>query len=256
MLCQTHKPLWIPGHGYREYRRIACTEKQPINRPVTNPGFFITTIVCYFPCFGFMSLSLKSDWLVKIWLFWFFFFFFFFFFFSIGGEKEGTVWSRGSKISTWLFCVRACSWLLVVVCVCVCGGGGGVYWKLGPNNILHIGSKVKTTFSSLFWNKPPIPHANCYGHVPFDMFHHIRPQNDTLGFLGENIWVSSIGRCATLGYTAVTLLTLCRIGSVSDPSIPGLVTIVLNTYFIDMMMSWLWFYWLPGFVWSVRKSID
>ena len=25
----------------------------------------------------------------------------------------------------------------------------------------------------------------------------------------------------------------------SDPSIPGLVTIVLNTYFIDMMMLWL-----------------
>ena len=25
----------------------------------------------------------------------------------------------------------------------------------------------------------------------------------------------------------------------SDPSIPRLVTIVLNTYFIDMMMSWL-----------------
>ena len=34
----------------------------------------------------------------------------------------------------------------------------------------------------------------------------------------------------------------------SDPSIPGLVTIVLNTYFIDMMMSWVWFYRLPGFV--------
>ena len=41
----------------------------------------------------------------------------------------------------------------------------------------------------------------------------------------------------------------------SDPSIPGLVTIVLNTYFIDMMLSWLWFYRLPGFVWNVRKSI-
>ena len=59
------------------------------------------------------------------------------------------------------------------------------------------------TFSSLFRNKLLIPHANCYGHVPFDMFHHIPPKNDTLGFLGENIWVSSIGRCATLGYKAV-----------------------------------------------------
>ena len=64
---------------------------------------------------------------------------------------------------------------------------------------------VKTTFSSLFRNKLPIPHANCNGHAPFDMFHHICPQNDTLGFLGENILVSSIGRCATLGYTAVPL---------------------------------------------------
>ena len=44
---------------------------------------------------------------------------------------------------------------------------------------------VKTTFSSLFWNKLLIPHANCNGHVPFDMFHHIRPQNDTLGFFGR-----------------------------------------------------------------------
>ena len=42
----------------------------------------------------------------------------------------------------------------------------------------------------------------------------------------------------------------------SDPSIPGLVTIVLNTYFIDMMMLWLWFYRLPGFVWNVRKSVE
>ena len=62
---------------------------------------------------------------------------------------------------------------------------------------------MKTTFSLLFWNKLLIPRANCNGHVPFDMFHHIRPQNDTLGFLGENTWVSSIGRCATLGYTAI-----------------------------------------------------
>ena len=44
---------------------------------------------------------------------------------------------------------------------------------------------VKTTFSSLFWNKLLIPHANCNGHVPFDMFHHIRPQTDTLGFFGR-----------------------------------------------------------------------
>ena len=64
---------------------------------------------------------------------------------------------------------------------------------------------VKTTFSSLFWNKLLIFHASCNGHVPFDMFHHILPQNDTLGFLGENIWMSSIGKCATLGYTAVDL---------------------------------------------------
>ena len=67
---------------------------------------------------------------------------------------------------------------------------------------------VKTTFSSLFWNKLLIPHANCNGHVPSDMFHHILPQNDTLGFLGENIWVSSIGSCATLGYTAVRIKNL------------------------------------------------
>ena len=65
---------------------------------------------------------------------------------------------------------------------------------------------VKTTFSSLFWNKLLIPHANCNGHIPFGMFHHILPQYDTLGFLGENIWVSSIGRCATLGYTAVHMM--------------------------------------------------
>ena len=44
---------------------------------------------------------------------------------------------------------------------------------------------MKTTFFSLFWNKLLIPHANCNGHVPFDMFHHIRPQNDTLGFFGR-----------------------------------------------------------------------
>ena len=44
---------------------------------------------------------------------------------------------------------------------------------------------VKTTFSSLFWNKLLIPHANCNGHVPFNVFHHIRPQNDTLGFFGR-----------------------------------------------------------------------
>ena len=44
---------------------------------------------------------------------------------------------------------------------------------------------VKTPFFSLFWNKLMIPHANCNGHVPFDMFHHIRPQNDTLGFFGR-----------------------------------------------------------------------
>ena len=30
-----------------------------------------------------------------------------------------------------------------------------------------------------------------------------------------------------------------QLNLISDPSIPGLVTIVLNTYFIDMMMSWL-----------------
>ena len=44
---------------------------------------------------------------------------------------------------------------------------------------------VKTTFSSLFWNKLLIPHANCNGHVPFDMFYHIRSQNGTLGFFGR-----------------------------------------------------------------------
>ena len=27
--------------------------------------------------------------------------------------------------------------------------------------------------------------ANCNGHAPFDMFHHICPQNGTLGFLGR-----------------------------------------------------------------------
>ena len=62
------------------------------------------------------------------------------------------------------------------------------------------------TFSLLFRNKLLISYANCYGHVPFDMFHHIPPQNDTLRFLGENIWVSSIGICATLGYTTVYLV--------------------------------------------------
>ena len=44
---------------------------------------------------------------------------------------------------------------------------------------------AKTTFSSLFWNKLLIPQANCNGHVPFDMFHHKRSQNDTLGFFGR-----------------------------------------------------------------------
>ena len=44
---------------------------------------------------------------------------------------------------------------------------------------------AKTTFSSLFRNKLLIPQANCNGHVPFDMFHHICPQSDTLGFWGE-----------------------------------------------------------------------
>ena len=44
---------------------------------------------------------------------------------------------------------------------------------------------VKTTFSSLFWNKLLIPHGNCNDHVPFYMFHHIHPQNDTLGFFGR-----------------------------------------------------------------------
>ena len=29
MLSQTHKLLWIPGHGYREYRRLACTALNP-----------------------------------------------------------------------------------------------------------------------------------------------------------------------------------------------------------------------------------
>ena len=44
---------------------------------------------------------------------------------------------------------------------------------------------MKTRFSSLFWNKLMIPHANCNGHVPFDLFHHIRLKNDTLGFFGN-----------------------------------------------------------------------
>ena len=66
---------------------------------------------------------------------------------------------------------------------------------------------VKTTLSSLFWNKLLIPHANCNGHVPFDMFHHIRPQMILWDFLRENIWVSSIGRCITLGYRLYIIIT-------------------------------------------------
>ena len=66
-----------------------------------------------------------------------------------------------------------------------------IYLCLWQNNLLKFTFREKgplglvKTFSSLFWNKLPIPHANCNGHVPFDMFHHILPQNDTLGFLGE-----------------------------------------------------------------------
>ena len=48
----------------------------------------------------------------------------------------------------------------------------------------------KTTFSSLFWNKLLIPHANCNGHVPFDMFHHKMILWDFLGekYLSEQHW--------------------------------------------------------------------
>ena len=58
------------------------------------------------------------------------------------------------------------------------------------------------------------------------------------------------------GVSMDPFLSRMHLSRISDPSIPGLVTIVLNTYFIDMMMSWLWFYRLPSFVWNVRKSIE
>ena len=67
----------------------------------------------------------------------------------------------------------------------------------GQNHLLNFTFRekgpfvlVNTTFFSLFWNKLLIPHANFNGHVPFDMFHHIRPQNDTFGgkYLSEQHW--------------------------------------------------------------------
>ena len=52
---------------------------------------------------------------------------------------------------------------------------------------------VKTVHLPHYFEILLLPPADCNGHVPFDMFHHIRPQNDTLGFfwrkyLSEQHW--------------------------------------------------------------------
>ena len=58
---------------------------------------------------------------------------------------------------------------------------------------------------------------------------------------GYEVEGDSVITCLASGEWSTTVCQPMPAGIciISDPSIPGLVTIVLNTYFIDMMMSWL-----------------
>ena len=66
MLCQTHKPLWIPGHGYREYRRIACTAESLNNAIMLQNQSSLSSFFFFFFFFFFFLASLCCLWVTGL----------------------------------------------------------------------------------------------------------------------------------------------------------------------------------------------
>ena len=97
------------------------------------------------------------------------------------------------------------------------------------DEILHVLGMVNDNpfVQTINHNKDQVPNIILYTNEQIlDLKHFAKyAKNQQIG----------IDRTLNLGTYYVTTLAYKN----SDPSIPGLVTIVLNTYFIDMMMSWL-----------------